>query len=206
MALREPPLGVNIGNNSGFTTLSWVEWFSELFANGTTGRPLLESITVSDSPTSVEVTQEINATKLRYEILLSNIKVSSNGANIQLLASTDGGTTYLEDYDFFTYKVQSSTSLSTSSGTGEGVVGLESSGLSSSEFKECNGTITIEQPADTETHKQVYWDLYYFDTVGNKTIERGYGTINTISALNAFKIQISNGVLKSGTVAFYGIK
>lgn len=199
--------GSGDGNISSGETLRWalsVDALDQLKADikASTGLVLLETKTASASA-SLAFTTSITSTYNNYLVVLEDLLPATNGVDLLLQVSTDGGSTYLATNYTGGYWVWSS------GGGGAGSTGTTSFKLATSQSnnssnRRVNGTIEIHNPLGTSNYKDIYSRISGYDGSSQYTyLSTGTNTVTT--AINAFKIYFSSGNITSGTAYCYGI-
>lgn len=173
---------------------------ADIVAQG--GLVLLETRTASASA-SLAFTTSITSTYNDYLVVVEDLLPATNGVDLLLQVSTDGGSTYLATNYTGGYWVWSS------GGGGAGSTGTTSFKMATSQSnnssnRRANGTIEIHNPLGTSNYKDIYSRISGYDGSSQYTyLSTGTNTVTT--AINAFKIYFSSGNITSGTAYCYGI-
>lgn len=155
---------------------------------------------------SVDITSVLSSTYDDYIIILSDISPSVDGVNLQLLTSSNNGSSWDSAADSYAYAC----------GLGNGTGGYNDFGSSSSTFIQITnsssntanegGSLKINLfNANSSANKFVEWGGGYTSAAGSFYWMKGMGKRKSISAINALQLKYSSGNI-TGTVKVYGIK
>lgn len=214
MALKPPPLGLGILDEQGMTAPSWLRWFQDVYANGLTARPLIQSQSVTSNTTEIDLTEGINSTYDRYRIIITDLHPTASNAKLQVVVSTDGGTTYetgASDYESL---------VTTKRGSSDTGTTLETDAYSSSASSltcmdlalgntvndQCEGRIDIIKPSNSDHYTRVKWRLTYTNSSGDLILTQGQGRYKANTAVNAIRLKLSSGSIASADIKLYGLK
>lgn len=169
---------------------------------------LLEQHTASNS-TELAFTTAITATYDEYLFEILNLVPVTNGVDLNIQMSTDGGSTYdaTAKYGFALIVVREAASAGTSSLGSAGSIPLNYPGgyVSNSAYYGASGTMRLFNPGSTALYKAVILDTFSFDgSYRNRLIGQGNYQVAT-PAVNALRFFFSSGNISSGTVRCYGI-
>jgi len=165
---------------------------------------LLEQHTASSSAT-LDFTSCISSSYDTYEIVIVSVIPASNNVDLELLMSTDGGSTYDTTHygntDFFNY---TSTGVSSSTTTY-----LRPAGSISNDSARpgVNGRIMMYSPGLTSRHRFFTGESADLDANAGVLLRNNWAGAftNTSAAVNAFRFLFSGGGnIASGTVRCYG--
>ena len=168
---------------------------------------LLETLTASSSA-NLSFTSGIDDTYRTYCFIFSEVLPASDGSVLEMVASTNGGSSYLTT-NIYGYHVQGgidssgsydATANTTTSqfqlGIGIGNASIEA-GL--------GGNIYIDNPSGAVRQKMIR-GFYSHTTTSNNAVGGAIiAAIKTATALNAFRFQMDSGNIASGTIKLYGI-
>lgn len=172
-------------------------------SGGTAGAlVLLEQYTASSSA-QLDFTTSISSTYDEYLIEFNNITYTST--DLQLLMSTNGGSTYDTStiYDF-AYGFAYSGGDGKVSATGRGNWPLRDANTTITTNSSINGYLRLYNPGGAK-HKIVLGDLVFDDSVSNLVTLHYAGAYRSTTAVNAFRVKCASGNITAGTVRVYGI-
>ena len=172
------------------------------------GVVLLEQHTASSSA-SLNFTTAITSTYDDYFFEIVGILPATDGANLKLLASTDGGSTWLGST---TYKYGlsyigsggSSGTAETSNGAATLFIGggIENTTSASA----CGGRVALWNPLSASRVKVLDIACEYLSNAdGNWYRKGGVGVINTTTAVNAIQFIFDSGNIAEGVIRCYGL-
>lgn len=171
-----------------------------------TGATLLETESASASA-SLDFT-DLDATRYQdYLMVVSNIAPSSDGANLWIRVSTDGGSNYksgASDYTQASFNRDTAGSQGANDSTGQAQIVLTQGGVGAVGNEKCSGWVRFHSPG-AGGKVIVTWHLGYFGTDGNIRFVTGTALYTGTSAVNAVQILASTSTLASGSVYLYGI-
>ena len=180
--------------------------FIMLSAPAAIGQRVLISSQTASNDASLDFTSGISSTYQVYEIDILEADVATDAVQLQLLASTDGGSTWTVTASYHvnqgTHASGTYSGNNISSGTGVQLctdVG-NAAGESASMF------VRLVNPAGTSFQKSVTWTGSNLTASANERRAFGGGFFETTSAINGLQIKTSSGNLTAGTVNLYGIK
>ena len=170
---------------------------------GASGLTLLATVTASSSA-ALDNTANITSTYDAYEIHLENIVPATNGDNIILRFSTDGGSTWL-----------ATSYLNTSSGGGTSGIFLNNAtvtgntvsgvGVDNTASKGFSGKVFVVNPNSSAYKMAVVNGV--FISGGTARFALGAGLYNgATTAVNGFRIICPGGDISTGKARFYGVK
>jgi len=175
------------------------------------GLVLLSTTTISSAVANVSITSGIDSTYDRYQIVIDDLKTSSQ-VGINLLFSYNGGSTYAAGVHAggisrshsdtnvvgYNYFVGSDNPISAGLAVDDGTVSSASS---------FNSTIELIHPSSTTSYMNFTVKSVFNDSSGATIFVDGGGKeTSPTSAVNAIRLQGSSGNLTSGTVKLYGIE
>lgn len=181
----------------------------QLADNKSSGLVLISEQTAS-TDTSVEFTG-IDDTYEEYELHIVNMTVSSDGADLYMRVSTDGGSSYVSSSDYATLGIRQSTAAATSV-DGAGGDGLNQmyidhgiSGTGNDTGESLSVVVKMFNPASS---------TQYFHTQSMATFVQANNYAHVIrsnwyedvTAVDAIQIFLSNGNIVSGEFKLYGVQ
>ena len=163
----------------------------------------IEAHTASNSA-ALSFTSCISATYNAYQITLENLIPVSDGANLYLRMSTNGGSSYDSgtNYSMRNLIIQTGSS-STGGSTGLAQIAIAST-VSSSTSWGLAGIFRLYNPGSAALYKAVEGTFTFYDGSNRKGIVMS-GAYEVATAVNAFQIIASSGNISSGTVRCYGL-
>lgn len=168
---------------------------------------LISTATISSAVSSVEFTSGIDGTYLVYELHLIGITPTSNGTELALRISTDGGSTWksgASDYEF----------VSVSSGyiglTGASYIWLSNT---AGELRVGNtagynyvGVITVFDPSNTSVRTQCIAERSSNINAGYTNKEVIGGSYKSTTAVDGLQILVISGTtMETGELKLYGV-
>lgn len=170
---------------------------------------LLSTTTVSSNTTNVDITANIDATYPIYQFRFINMKVETDGANLQVDFSHNGGsafgasktTTYSRTSGTSAYSYETDKDLHDSSTAQR----LSHSQGNDSDSGMC-GYMWLNGPSSTTFHKGFQIDGVFFQTDKANFTYHCHGFVNSTSAVNAVRINCSSGDVAGGIIKLYGFK
>ena len=131
---------------------------------------------------------------------------ATDSTRLDLLASTDGGSTYLGGTSYtFTHNGRSGSSASAASATGAQFRLITGAFQGNGTEETYSGTVILFN-ASSGKYKDVKVDSTYVADDGSITVTSGGGQISTTSAVDAVKLQYNSGNIASGEIRVYGVK
>lgn len=164
----------------------------------------IDTKTASTS-TTISFTSGISSNFSVFFIKLRNIILTTDNSNIQMLFSTNGGSSYLSSNYDWAYLVAGSGAF-----TG-GVNGLADSKIqlcnsqSNSSSRAFNGDIKLFNLSDSSNIKTYFYFSNSLNQDGNIYYEIGGGRNSGTTAVNAIRFQSSSGTIASGSFYLYGV-
>lgn len=171
------------------------------------GSLVLLSTQTASAASTVSFTSDIDSTYKQYLFKLIDLTVGSDGSGIQMLVSTDGGSSYLAT-SVYTYHLAATNAgtaayaSNTSSPTGGGIVISASGGNASGE--NLGSEVIINNPASSTEWKIVSVNGTNIISAGTARNYRGGGSVNTTTAIDAIRFKVDVGTF-SGTLKMYGV-
>jgi hypothetical protein len=158
---------------------------------------------------SVNFTSNIDSTYDEYEIHFQNIIPSTLYARILLRTSSNAGSSFdsgASDYIWSLSRTRPGSSAPAGiASTGDSSIPLDSFGVSNvAEDSGICGIATLFAPSGTIGKKTIAFQCYSDTSVAFTNI--GSGVRFSTSAINAFQIISSTGIMVSGLIKLYGVK
>ena len=172
---------------------------------------LIETKTISSGASTVDFTSGISSAYKMYMWHVINVDVSAN-ANLQIRYSTNGGSSYVTNSDYYDYAVRmynSNNSFGTNPDNEDSKMDLTVGGSQLDDQDVHNATMTIYMSAhaDNNTRTNFHWHLGLCGSDGGYATG-GYGAggfRDTTAVVNAIRFQLSSGTFDSGHISMYGI-
>ena len=172
------------------------------------GRKLLATKTASASAT-LDFTEFNNAVYRRYEFELENVKPATDGAQFQMLSSTNGGASYDNAAANYSYARTEKTLAAAESDAGgsAGTTGMALAGNIGNAAGE-QGVTGIVQiwGAGQVARMTARWELHTFDAAaGGINLVSGTGARLANQDTDAVRFLMDAGNITSGTIRMFGI-
>jgi hypothetical protein len=183
------------------------------FANASGGTLILLSTQTASSSANISFTTGLDSTYDAYEFHFINIHASANYAYFQFNGSTDSGSNYnvTKTTTFFETEHAESdagtnlgyrTDLDLAQSTAVQKFNL---GLGINNDDNLNGVLTIYSPSSTTYVKHfIYCGNESYPDYTVQSFVAGY--MNTTSAVNAVRFNMSSGNIDDGIIKLYGVK
>jgi hypothetical protein len=161
------------------------------------------------SVASVDFTTGIDATYDEYLVTLTDIIPSTDGADLWMRVSQDGGSTFkagASDYDHVRNSTDTSPANTPVGSTGAAQINLTSN-LSNVGNRTLSGEVRFFNLAGTAKHKPCTFHTVHVSSapIFKSVTGAGQFTLNT-SAVNGFQFLMSSGNIASGIFTLYGIR
>lgn len=166
---------------------------------------LIQSQTASASAT-LDFTTGITSTYNEYLFTFTGVVPATDATNMQLLVSSDGGSTYHNsagDYKRAINTLSDAGTNTVSGTTGETVLTLTIT-QSNNAGRPVGGELRVFGPS-AGTLQPFNWMMSYFDGTNNKMLTGG-GCYTGGVAINAIRFRFSSGNIASGTISLYGLR
>lgn len=164
-----------------------------------------ETHTLSSSA-SADFTTCVSSSINEHKFVLTGVLPATDGANLLMLVSTDGGSTWLAGTTYLyglTYigSNGSSSIAENSGGTTSYFIagGIENTTSTSTD----SGEVKLFNLGSSSRRKTVTNGMHYQATDGNYYFKSGGGALLTTSAINAVQFKMSTGNIAEGTIACY---
>jgi len=173
---------------------------------------LLQTQTASSSAT-IDFTSNIDSTYDSYVFKFINIHPATNNVDFTFNGSTDGGSNYNVTktttwFEAYHDEADSLTSLSYNANhdlaqsTSDQKLAVQ---IGSENDESASGTLSLFNPSSTTFVKHFISNVneYHYNNLTVQCLVGGY--LNTTSAINAVRFQMSSGNIDSGVIKLYGI-
>ena len=148
-----------------------------------------------------------NSTYTHYELVFHAIVPSTNGVQVNVRTSNDGGANFnagATHYAWETNGGKNSSSVANHS-TADDKIQLTQT-LSSTPVRAMTGTLKLTHPGDTATYTTMLWEVTHRNTSGEILRLGGVGQRLQDNKVDAIRIFAGSGNLSTGTIYFYGIR
>jgi hypothetical protein len=202
------PVGPMLVADEGLIEEVIFQQYTTVSSSGS-GLTLLEQHTASTSA-ELDFTTWYNLSYDEYIIEILNLIPATNGVNLRLRFSTDGGSSYDSGNNYQWAGFRASKAGSAFAGaSATSFIGLDASGTQSNTTVNAGvcGRFIIYNPASTTFYKKIKGEIGINDGSSNPEITvmlTGSYAISA-SAVNAFQLTFSSGSISSGTVRVYGV-
>ncbi len=175
------------------------------------GRDLLDIKTASASSSLDFVLTKWLLLYDRFEIDLEDILPATNGVDIWVRTSTNGGSSYdssASDYLYATLRVRAGGgTVQGSSNDADSKIVLNDLALSNVAGESLAGKVTIHNPR-AATKCKIMWDLFHFTDDTGFLVARlmGGGARLASADVDAFRVLMSSGNIASGSARLYGVR
>lgn len=169
------------------------------------------STQAASSSASIAITSDISSTYDVYIVEGYGVVPATDATNLQLLVSTDGGSTYVTstDYIYATKYVAASGTDSVYTSTGDSSYKVAETVSNTASLGGVNFTLKFYLPSNTSLRKAFLWELDYHNGT-NFITARGGGHCSAAAVvtgnIDAIKFQFSSGNIASGTFTLYGMR
>lgn len=178
------------------------------------GSRILLAVQEASASTSIDFTSSIDGTYDRYEIQIDRLVPSTDGVNLLLRVSTDGGSSFLTGTGYSwvvdTNMVQFSSGATTADSSDSAIaLNYANEGnrkLGSAAGKSSNWRLTVHNPSSTTLQKMFSWEGVQHSSTSYWGMTRGMGNHSGTAAINALRLLMSSGTIASGRFSLFGIK
>lgn len=168
---------------------------------------LIDSKTPS-SQSTLELTSGISSGFYQYEIRLTNVIPATDGEDLQLQVSTDGGSNWKttgNNYKYgFTAVFETSSVVVGNNSTNQ--IRLTRNAGSASGETGVSGVVLMVAPANGDTEPLFKLDLTHVDNSARPVSVDGAGLWDTTEVIDAVRFQFGSGNIESGEVDLYGVE
>jgi len=178
--------------NLGFTTV----------ASG--GLTHLSTVTASGAST-VDIETTFDSTYDTYQLIMTDVTVSTDGANLLMRHKVGGSYITTSTYDYVTRRYDTDgTVTSYSNGFGNASNISVMAGVGNASHATADLVMYISNPTDTATRKITRWHGNYFEDDNDIHYVWGIGFNSGTAALTGIRFYLSTGTI-TGTFRLYGI-
>jgi len=153
----------------------------------------------------------INSTYSTYAFVLSDIVPATDTTELNLLTSTDGGSSYdnsSANYYYATLSLDDAGSAqNTYTGVGNSIMRIIGSAQSMGNASGESGSaiVYLYEPSNASTTTKCSWTASWVNQTGKNLIGIGSGRRNSIADVDAVRFIQSSGNITSGKITMYGI-
>lgn len=158
---------------------------------------------------SLDITSNINSNFNAYELELYNLYPATDGNNLWIRVSEDGGSTFKAGGTDYGYAGNRSTDAAANipyGSTGAAQIVCATSAFNGN-ASGIEMTVKFYSPGNSGVNKRFRFDSVYLNNAGVLNADSGVGTykLNT-NAINALRVMFSTGIIQGGSWALYGLK
>lgn len=167
---------------------------------------LISTASASNSA-AIDFTSGINSSYDEYLLVITDLIPATNGSNLNLRVSEDGGATFKAGASDYSYANNVCTDVSSNAPTGSTGANaiLVAASLCNVTTTTFCGEIRFWSPSGTAKNKKFSYDASYTSSVGNLLRLVGGGNfILDSNAINGIRLLMSAGNITSGNFALYG--
>jgi len=172
------------------------------------GLTLITTVTASSSAT-IDVNSTLTDTYKNYLITFENITPATNNVALQMLFSTDNGSSYVTSNYQYVYKsfYAGPSGDGNSESTGNSYISVVNSGHNNAADGGTIGNMWVVSPTNSAVRTSYLWDLNSRMGDGSNYHQRlvGSGFVGATADNDAFQFKFSSGNVASGVVRVYGI-
>jgi len=197
--------GNTIFTSDGAGTLSSVN-------SGLQGNMVFISSVTASASSSIEFTANLDSTYDEYIFYLVNIHPASDGYALRFQGSTDGNSSFanMTTTNFYAYHTESGASSSlayyAAGDVANGTPTLLTYTIGADNDQSLSGEFHLFAPSSTTYVKHWYARTSSYGESNEEWDSHTAGYLNTTSAINAVKFDMSSGNIDAGSIYLYGIK
>ena len=163
---------------------------------------LIQTLSASNSAT-ISFTSGISSNFPSFVVKIRNYVPASNGSNLQMLWSTNGGSSYLGGTSYLYASLLTATSTNTHpASTGTAFFQLAPS-VSSTAAQALNGELILHNMSDANLKN--FMGTFEYESSGSAISYISVVGSNGTTAINAIQFLSSTGNITSGTFDLYGV-
>ena len=148
----------------------------------------------------------LDSTYSRY-VFYIDVQMASDNVQLQFLYSTDAGSSYLSsNYAYSMIGRKSGGSTVTRNNASDSQIELFPETVGQQTDETFAITLSLSQPAQTDSHKTSFWNAGGFDT-GAEMLGYTGGATNTgsVAAITGVRFKASSGNIERGTISMFGV-
>lgn len=167
---------------------------------------LLSTKPASASP-SLDFTSSIDSTYSSYMFVMDEIRPATDGANLRMLFSTDGGSTWITTASYkWIWEGRTTTGGNFAADASAGYMTL-SQDIGSAAGEALTGEITVNNPSSTTNFKLYRGQMSFTDSAGLFSLMScGGGYFVAATDIDAIQFLFNSGNIAAGSIRMYGIK
>ena len=148
----------------------------------------------------------LDSTHSRY-VFYIDIQLASDNVQLQLLYSTNAGTSYLDaNYAYAMVGRTGGGSTATRNNSNDGQIELFPETIGQDTDETFAITLSLSQPAQTDTHKTCFWNGGGFNTSATLFGYTGAAmNYSDVSAVTGVRFKASSGNIERGTISMFGV-
>ena len=148
----------------------------------------------------------LDSTHSRY-VFYIDIQLASDNVQLQLLYSTNAGTSYLDaNYAYAMVGRTGGGSTATRNNSNDGQIELFPETIGQDTDESFAITLSLSQPAQTDTHKTCFWNGGGFNTSATLFGYTGAAmNYSDVSAVTGVRFKASSGNIERGTISMFGV-
>lgn len=171
----------------------------------------LQTQTVTTAVSSVDFTSGIDSTYKAYVIIVDNLNVATDGADIWVRTSTNAGVSWDSgsgNYGYAMNEIEISGSVATSNTNGSSSdtkMVLNNGPQGTATGESMSFKIIISDPASTSDYTKIYFQGVYVDNFTELNAFYGSGARLATADVDAIQFLASSGNITAGTFTLYGL-
>ena len=148
----------------------------------------------------------LDSTYSRY-VFYIDIQMASDNVQLQFLYSTNAGTSYLDaNYAYAMVGRTGGGSTATRNNSNDSQIELFPETVGQATDETFALTLSLSQPAQTDTHKTCFWNGGGFNTSATLFGYTGGGmNYSDVSAITGVRFKASSGNIERGTISMFGV-
>lgn len=170
---------------------------------------LIETITASNVAT-VDFDSGIDSTYRDYLITISDMVCATDGTELLVRVSDDGGATWEADAGDYRWSDwrwnETGGSINTGSASATEMNLMTTAALGNDTGEALSGWIKFFNPSGSSRSKYFLWFIVFRSNEGKLTVVTGGGCLNATTAIQGVRFLMSSGNISSGTFKLYGLK
>lgn len=206
--LGAPPNRSLISDQDGNVTRPWAIWAQQTVDTVNYKSAVLDIQTIKTAVATVDLKNGFGTQYRRYTIDLIDLTFSAATSLLQLLVSTNQGTSFITAAASYMWGLEStlySAGVSTwANSVSDTAIHLTSVNATNTAHNILNGQIHIYNPSSGSSYTMVKWDLSYRNATPDIIQVQGTGMYLANTAVNAIRLLPTSGNLASGTVTITG--
>jgi hypothetical protein len=161
---------------------------------------LITSTTVSNDASISFISLTVGGT---YRFVIETLQPASNGTQLEMLMSTDNGSSYLSSNYTWLSRSQEDGDVNTTSNNSDAQIDLTTRGMGTATGESVCGEINFWHPAQATEYHLCQFDITQYDANGALCKETGAGANKTSTAIDAVRFTSTSGNLNTGIISLY---